>query len=95
MSDHDATVYAEDLIRSVARAFYDDAQICLIDVLLHDKFLRDDDMHKRLSLSAKQLRATLTFLKSEHLVKSEMVDDLDEGGSQNTLFWYIDYSMLL
>ena len=87
MSDHDATVYAEDLIRTTARAFYDDSAICLIDVLLHDKFLRDDDIQKRLSLSAKQLRATLTFLKTQHLVKSEMVDDLDEGGGQNTLFW--------
>jgi len=91
--DQDATVYAEALIMKVARAFYDDVAICLIDVLLRDKFLRDDDMAKRLSLSAKQLRATLTFLKSEHLVKSEMVDDLDEGGSQNTIFWYIDYNM--
>jgi len=93
MADQDATVYAEDLIRTVARAFYDDSAICLIDVLLHDKFLRDDDMSKRLSLSAKQLRQTLTFLKTEHLVKSEMIDDLEEGGSQNTTFWYIDYNM--
>jgi len=91
--NQDATVYAEDLIRTTARAFYDDSAICLIDILLQDRFLRDDDMSKRLNLSAKQLRKTLTFLKREHLVQNEAVDDLDEGGSQSTVFWYIDYNM--
>ena len=28
----------------------------------------------------------------KHLVKSEAVDDLNEGGSQATKFWYIDYN---
>lgn len=88
----DLTVYAEALIATVARAFYDDDAVCLIDVLIRDKFLRDDDMAPRLQLPAKKLRATLQFLQEEHLVKSEMVDDLAQGGSQATKFWYIDYN---
>ena len=93
MSENDATVYAEALIMTVARAFYEDAAICIIDVLIRDKFLRDDqDMGTRLSLPPKQLRKTLQFLQEEHLVKSEAVDDLAEGGSQATKFWYIDYN---
>jgi len=88
----DLTVYAEALISTVARAFYDDDAVCLIDVLIRDKFLRDDDMAPRLSLPAKKLRATLQFLQEEHLVKSETVDDLAQGGSQATKFWYIDYN---
>jgi len=64
----------------------------LIDVLIRDKFLRDDDMAPRLQLPAKKLRATLQFLQDEHLVKFETVDDLAQGGSQNTKFWYIDYN---
>ena len=55
----DQTVYAEALIAAVARAFYEDEAVCLIDVLIRDKFLRDDDMSPRLSLPAKQLRRTL------------------------------------
>lgn len=93
MSENDATVYAEALISTVARAFYEDAAICIIDVLIRDKYLRDDqDMGTRLSLPPKQLRKTLQFLQDEHLVKSEAVDDLAEGGSQATKFWYIDYN---
>lgn len=93
MADNDATVYAEALIATVARAFYEDTAICLIDVLIRDKYLRDDqDMGTRLSLPPKQLRKTLQFLQDEHIVKSEAVDDLAEGGSQATKFWYIDYN---
>eukprot|EP00934_Nitzschia_sp_Nitz4_P002269 Nitzschia sp. Nitz4//scaffold17_size182527//10785//12215//NITZ4_001827-RA/size182527-processed-gene-0.38-mRNA-1//-1//CDS//3329539259//2269//frame0 len=88
----DLTVFAERLIMTVARAFYDDDAVCLIDVLIRDKFLRDDDMAPRLSLPARKLRATLHFLQSEHLVRFEEVDDLTQGGSQATKFWYIDYN---
>lgn len=88
----DLTVHAESLIATVARAFYEDEAVCLIDVLIRDKFLRDDDMAKRLQLPAKRLRATLQFLTEEHLVSYEMVDDLAQGGSQATKFYYIDYN---
>lgn len=88
----DLTVHAEALIATVARAFYDDEAVCLIDVLIRDKFLRDDDMAKRLQLPARRLRATLQFLTEEHLVSYEMVDDLAQGGSQATRFYYIDYN---
>lgn len=88
----DLTVQAEALISTVARAFYEDEAVMLIDVLLRDKFLRDDDMSVRLSLPAKQLRQTLQFLQREHIVKYELVDDLATGGSQATKFWYIDYN---
>jgi hypothetical protein len=39
----DLTVYAEVVfIATVARAFYKDEAVCLIDVIIRDKFLRDD-----------------------------------------------------
>lgn len=93
MAAIDLTVYAEALIATTARAFYDDDVVCLIDILLRDKFLRDDDMAPRLHLPARQLRRTLQFLEEQLLVKHELVDDLSSGGSQNTKFWYIDYNM--
>lgn len=87
----DLTVYAEALISVTARAFYEDEVVFLVDVLLREKFLRDDDMSPRLQLPAKKLRATLQFLQDEHLVSSETVDDLAQGGSQTTKFYYLDY----
>ena len=94
MSENDATVDAEHLIKTVAQAFYEDTEVALINILINDKFLRDDrDMGKRLSLKPKQIRQSLTFLQREHLVKNEVINDLTEGGagSQATKYWYIDY----
>jgi transcription initiation factor TFIIE subunit alpha len=88
----DLTVYAEALIATVARAFYSDDIIVVVDTLIRDKFLRDDDMAPRLTLPARKLRATLQFLQEEHLVYSETVDDLAQGGSQATKFYYLDYN---
>jgi transcription initiation factor IIE alpha subunit len=49
-------------------------------------------MGPRLSLQPKQLRRTLQFLQDEHIVKFEEVDDLAQGGSQASKYWYIDYN---
>lgn len=87
----DLTVYAEKLIATVARAFYDDDVVCLVDVLIRDKYLRDDDMAPRLQIPVKDLRKILQFLEEEHLVGSETVDDLNQGGSQSSKFYYLDY----
>ena len=84
MATIDQTIHAESLLSTIARAFYSDDCVMLIDILLRDKYLRDDDMAPRLNLPAKQLRRTLQFLEEEMLVKHELVDDLAMGGSQNT-----------
>jgi transcription initiation factor IIE alpha subunit len=47
-------------------------------------------MAPRLNLPAKRLRQTLQFLQDEHLVYSEPVHDLAQGGSQATRFYYLD-----
>lgn len=88
----DLTIYAEALISAMARAFYEDEHILLVDILIAQKFLRDDDMAPRLSLPAKKLRTALQFLQEEHLVRCETVDDLAQGGSQATKFYYLDYN---
>ena len=49
-------------------------------------------MGERLHLPPKQIRKTLQFLQEEHLVKSEAINDLQEGGSQATKYWYVDYN---
>ena len=85
------TLLAESLIRNVARAFYGDSEVFLVDVLLRDKYLRDDsDLASRLKLPTQNIRGILTMLNQEGLVEREKVDDLDEGGSRSTDYWYID-----
>mmetsp|Transcript_6679 Transcript_6679/g.9889 ORF Transcript_6679/g.9889 Transcript_6679/m.9889 type:complete len:453 (-) Transcript_6679:249-1607(-) len=92
ISNLNITVHVESLIKTIVRAFYPDECVCVIDVLLRDKFLRDDDMGPRLSIPVKQLRRTMEYLHREMLVKYELVDDLADGGAQQTKFWYVDYN---
>ncbi|GMH76867.1 hypothetical protein TL16_g07221 [Triparma laevis f. inornata] len=94
--DQDFTSTAEELIKAVTRAFYSDNDVFLIDVLIRDKFLRDDtDMETRLKIDSKILRKRLNFLIEERLVSKEKVDDLTDGGSASTTFYYIDYYLVV
>eukprot|EP00957_Ditylum_brightwellii_P154459 11754720-Ditylum_brightwellii.AAC.1 len=96
----DQTALAEALIATVARAFYDDGVIIVIDFLLREKYLRDvKGMGQCLSLSTKWLRKTLEFLRKEHLVSLEECEmEIETKDSKRTYrrkkkakFWYIDY----
>lgn len=54
---------AKRLVRAVARAFYDDAVVAVLDALLRDRHLRDADMDKRMGgLSHKMVRVRLGWL---------------------------------
>eukprot|EP00339_Tiarina_fusa_P000973 CAMPEP_0117036054 /NCGR_PEP_ID=MMETSP0472-20121206/25571_1 /TAXON_ID=693140 ORGANISM="Tiarina fusus, Strain LIS" /NCGR_SAMPLE_ID=MMETSP0472 /ASSEMBLY_ACC=CAM_ASM_000603 /LENGTH=552 /DNA_ID=CAMNT_0004745713 /DNA_START=15 /DNA_END=1673 /DNA_ORIENTATION=+ len=93
------TSAAKDLVAAVARAFYDDTTICLVDHLLRCKYLPDGPgMGKRLHLPTRLVRKTLLFLQAEHLVSCESVTAVvvtrDRVRTYRRLrtrkFWYID-----
>lgn len=44
---------AQRLVRTVARAFYSDELVVMLDMLLRDRYLRDSTMDKRVGISAK------------------------------------------
>ncbi len=67
----DMTKYAEQLIRAVARAFFTDEYVLVVDVLIRDRFLRDDDMGLRLKLPTKALKKVLERLEKEMIAKRE------------------------
>lgn len=51
---------AKRLVRAVARAFYDDAVVAVLDALLRDRHLRDADMDQRMGgLSHKMVRVVV------------------------------------
>ena len=90
---------AKALVKTVARAFYDDHTIVVVDFLLDAKFLRDgNSMGKPLHLSTKQVRHALAFLHKEHLVNQECVEGRVETSDQQRTyrrtvranFWYLD-----
>ena len=81
---------ATRLVRAVARAFYADDTVVVLEALLRDRHLRDTDMETRLGVGAKQARRLLAELLDEHLVRTEEV--LDEATGKRELYYYIDFS---
>ncbi|KAJ1460429.1 hypothetical protein M885DRAFT_509402 [Pelagophyceae sp. CCMP2097] len=61
----------EALIRCVGRAFYPDDCVAVLDVLVTDKYIREDEMGPRLHMSQRQARAVMQLLEGERLVSSE------------------------
>ena len=95
-----ANQLAERLVRIVARAFYTDEIVVVVDALVREKYLRDDTLGPVLNLKTKQVRKALTELETDDLVTSQLVSEpipgTDDGNGQplflNRPYWYVDYS---
>ena len=63
-----AELLAKNLVRAVARAFYDDDAVVLLDALCRSPYLLDHDLagrgplDEKLNVGSKQLRRTLQLL---------------------------------
>lgn len=86
-------VIAETLISTVARAFYSDTYVVLLEVLMHEKYIIEEELGPRLKLSAKEVRKITTQLESEMLLKVENVS-IDDSKSFVKCF-YIDYQQFV
>lgn len=97
----------ELVLKTVARAFYDDVAVCVVDGLVRDKFWKQDTrkdnfgkIYSKLKLPPKLVRKTLVFLQTEHWVASEEVSGIVETRdakrtyrrSHTAKFWYLDYN---
>lgn len=81
---------AEELIETIARAFYPDDIVVLIDALLREKYIIEEEVGPRLKLSAKETRKVITQLEEEMLIKHEKVPIEDDPSSFYKCL-YIDY----
>eukprot|EP00871_Galdieria_phlegrea_P000974 jgi/Galph1/1878/GphlegSOOS_G574.1 len=91
----------EDLVRIIARSFYSDIHVVVIDFLVREKYVRQDVLSKRLHLPVKELRTLLLKLQEQKILKSEV--RLQKKTQKNTeyqramkaTFWYIDFYNLV
>eukprot|EP01041_Mallomonas_annulata_P010743 gene10743-22442_t len=68
----------ERLIAAVARAFYNDSVVAVLDALVREKYIRNEEIGPRLKLSGKDVRKILNHLEEELLVKYEDLT-MDDG----------------
>lgn len=82
----------EKLIGTVARAFYSDTTVIILDILTREAYLRIEEIAPRVKLAPKDVQKVLTLLESEWLIRSEdvMMDD-----NRKSLCYYIDYQLFV
>lgn len=87
-----STASAEKLVAIIARAFYTDTFVVLLDALVREKYIREDEIAPRLKLPDKDVKRVLFQLKEEMIIRDEDVT-MDDG--QNSKCWYIDYQLFV
>ena len=86
------TLLTERLIKTVARAFYTDNVVVVLDALIREKYIREEELGPRLRLQDKEVRKVINKLEEEFLVSSEtiLMEDLRQSKC-----YYIDYQMFV
>jgi transcription initiation factor IIE alpha subunit len=87
-----STAIAERLVATVARAFYTDAVIVILDALVREKYLREDEFGPRLKLPDKDVKKILNQLHEEMLLR---VQDVTMEDGRPSRCWYIDYQLFV
>ena len=54
----------EKLVSTVARAFYSDNYVVVLDTLLREKYIREEEISPRLKMSPKDVRKIIQHLES-------------------------------
>eukprot|EP00605_Chrysophyceae_sp_TOSAG23-4_P000131 GSChrysophyteH1.ASY1.ANO1.150.1 assembled CDS len=90
-------IISEQLARTVARAFYPDTTVVVIDALVREKYIKETELAPRLRLKDKDIRAILSRLESrELLIKHESLLTKDfDGKNRQHKYYYIDYQMFV
>ncbi|CAJ2507965.1 Uu.00g091510.m01.CDS01 [Anthostomella pinea] len=89
---------AQNLVRSVARAFYDTSSIdtrhiVVVDALVLHSCLRDDDLGYLMSMNLKDLHKICARIRDDRLLQVHVRPELRDGQLRptNRTYYYIDY----
>ena len=97
LSAAQVNVLVERLVKTVARAFYTDNYVVVLDALVREKYIKESELPPRLRLKPKDIRSVLTRLETtELLIKHESLLACDEDGkNRQHKFYYIDYQFFV
>jgi transcription initiation factor IIE alpha subunit len=84
---------AETLVSTVARAFYTDTVVVVLEGLMQEKYIIEEELGPRLKLGVKEVRKVLTQLESELLIKVENV--LIDDTKSYIKCYYIDFQQFV
>lgn len=82
------------LARKVARAFYNDVAVVVMDMLARHTCVKEEDIRDTLQLQAKVVKMALASLETDRLVKQIDFDDPSvsiEERKRKAKYWFVDY----
>eukprot|EP00128_Syssomonas_multiformis_P001232 Colp12_sorted_trinity150504_noHs@36531 len=82
------------LVRMVVRAFYNNEFFPVIDLLVNKNWWREDELMDKLKVDKKVLKAVLSRLSHDRLLKSERrleAKSADSNIKIEVVFWFLDY----
>ncbi|KAK1174818.1 general transcription factor IIE subunit 1-like [Acipenser oxyrinchus oxyrinchus] len=84
------------LAKYVVRGFYEVEHSLALDLLIRYPCVKEDDLLALLKFEKKQLRAILTSLKLDKIIKSRMrVETGEDGKATRHNYYYINYKLLV
>eukprot|EP01036_Dinobryon_divergens_P023699 gene23699-32078_t len=92
--DNDSYNLVKALVATVARAFYTDSYIVLLDTLFRETYIVEEELGPRLKMTAKELEILKNQLESEMLISSEKVY-LAADKRSFLKCYYIDYEQFV
>ena len=98
-----ALAVAENVIKMVVRAFYDDESVVVMDGLLLKTdarttalvSMREQELATDLKLQSNLVRGRLAQLEKDCLVKSREVKETHGNREQNVQYWWVDHKLAL
>lgn len=87
-----STAIAERLVATVARAFYTDIVVVILDALVREKYIREEEFGPRLKLPDKDVKKILNQLHEEMILR---VQDVTMDDGKPSRCWYIDYQLFV
>ena len=80
---------AEELVRTVGRAFYPDSYVAVLDALTKEKYISKEEFAPRLRMSNNEIKGILAMLcEREGLIRCQ---ELTMNGAGGMEYYYIDY----
>lgn len=89
-------VILAQFVSIVAKAFYSDIVVVILELLVQERFIREEEIACRLCIPAKEVNKVLIQLEKELLIKKESMDFQDEflgeeSRNVSVCCYYVDY----
>eukprot|EP00058_Branchiostoma_floridae_P011691 XP_002597179.1 hypothetical protein BRAFLDRAFT_260843 [Branchiostoma floridae] len=84
------------LVRLITRGFYGIEHALVMDILVHNRYIKEEDLIEKLKFERKHLRMIITQLKNDQFLKSRMrMETHSDGHTTRHNYYSVNYKMVV